>query len=76
VKAENRDRLIEHLKGKGVSASVHYIPNHHYDIYKRFRSDVPATDRVWKKIVTLPLYPDMTDSEIGQVVEAVKGFKN
>lgn len=75
VKADDRDAFIEYLKNNGVSASVHYIPNHHYEMYKKYRADVPVTERVWKKLVTLPLFPDLKEAEIEQVIKAVKGFK-
>ena len=32
------------------------------------------TERVWKEMVTLPLFPDMTEAQVEQVVETVRGF--
>jgi perosamine synthetase len=75
VKVKERDRFIEYLKKNGISSSVHYIPNHHYDIYKKCRANVPVTERVWKQIVTLPLFPDLKDSEIDHIIDTVKGFE-
>lgn len=74
VKVDDRDKFIGYLKNKGISSSVHYIPNHHYKIYKKYRADVPVTEKIWKKLVTLPLFPDLTEEEIDKIVEAVKGF--
>ena len=75
VKVEDRDRLIEYLKEHGISASVHYFPNHLYDMFKEFRTSLPVTEMVWKKIITLPLYPDLTDDQIGMIVETIRKFK-
>ena len=75
VKVEDRDRLIEYLREHGISASVHYFPNHLYDMFKEFRTSLPVTEMVWKKIITLPLYPDLTDDQIGMIVETIRNFK-
>ena len=75
VKAEERDRFIKYLQEHGISASVHYFPNHLYDLFKDYRTFLPVTEHVWKKLVTLPLYPDMTTEEIEKVTETVKRFQ-
>jgi perosamine synthetase len=74
VKLDRRDELIAHLQRRHISAGVHYVPNHLYAIYRGFKADVPVTERVWRRLVTLPLYPAMTDSDVERVVTAVKGF--
>ncbi|MFX0201775.1 MAG: DegT/DnrJ/EryC1/StrS family aminotransferase [Candidatus Hodarchaeota archaeon] len=75
VKVNDRDQFINHLQEHGISASVHYFPNHLYDLFRDFRSSLPVTEEVWKQIATLPLFPDMTDEQIDTVVETVKQFK-
>jgi len=35
---------------------------------------VPATDLVWKRILTLPLFPGLTDQEVEHVIASVRGF--
>ena len=74
VKVPDRDNLIQYLRDHGVSSSVHYTPNHVYKMYKKYEAHVPVTERVAKEIVTLPLFPDMTDAQVEQVVETVRGF--
>lgn len=74
VKVEDRDRFIQHLQDHGISASVHYFPNHLYDLFKDYRSSLPVTENVWKKIVTLPLFPGLTDTDIGRIVDVVRKF--
>jgi perosamine synthetase len=74
IKARSRDALIEYLKEKGISTGVHYIPNHLYDIYKDFRVSLPVAEKVWKKLVTLPLFPDLTASEQAKVINSIKSF--
>ena len=74
VRVANRDAFMAHLQQRDVATSVHYIPNHLYDMYRGYRSDVPVTEREWTKLVTLPLFPDMTDDQVSQVIEAVCSF--
>lgn len=74
VDAAVRDELIGHLLASGVSAGVHYKPLNRYDVFGP-PVRLPVTDRAWRELVTLPLFPDMTDAEFDQVVAAVRGFR-
>lgn len=74
VKLDHRDDLIAHLGRLGIGTGVHYIPSHYYDMYASFRRDLPVTERVWKRIVTLPLFPDLLDEQILRVIEGVRSF--
>lgn len=69
-----RDELITYLANNGVSASVHYIPNHLYRLYKPYYRKLPVTESIWKKIVTLPLFPDLKDTDVDYIIERVKTF--
>lgn len=75
AKVENRDELIHYLNNNGISAGMHYKPLYMYPVYKHIKSHCPVADNVWKKLITLPLYPDMTDTEIDMVINSVKKFK-
>ncbi len=74
VRLDRRDDLIAHLRDRSVSAGVHYLPNHLFALYRGYRADVPVAEQVWKRLVTLPLYPGMTDMDVERVVEEVRGF--
>ncbi len=75
IKAKERDRLNIYLQEKGISTGVHYIPNNHYQMYKNCRGETPVCEEVWTKLLTLPLFPDLTDSEVDMIVERVRRFK-
>jgi len=70
-----RDELIAYLAGREIAASVHYIPNHMYDIYRAYYRKLPIAETIWRKLVTLPLYPDLKDAEVEYVIETVREFK-
>ena len=75
VRVNERDRFVDHMLSNGVSAGVHYKPLTHYPHLFPGKHNVPVTERVWKTMATLPLYPDMTFAEREQVIDTVKSFK-
>jgi len=74
IKAEKRDELNIYLQGKGISTGVHYIPNNHYKMYHPFRGETPISDSIWKKLLTLPLFPDLKDEEVDFIIREIKEF--
>jgi dTDP-4-amino-4,6-dideoxygalactose transaminase len=78
VKLRGLDRtaFLAELRSKGVGASVHFDPPVHtqpwYAERDEYRNvDLPVTDRVAASIVTLPLYPGMTEEQREYVGSAV-----
>jgi perosamine synthetase len=69
-----RDELIEYLASKGIGSGVHYIPNHIQPLFQKYTCELPVTDRVWKEIITLPLFYDMTDADVQTVINSVREF--
>lgn len=74
VPAVHRNRFIDHLLSNGVSAGVHYKPLTHYPHLFPGEHSVPVTEEVWKTLVTIPLFPDMTEGEVSQVIDAIRRF--
>jgi perosamine synthetase len=74
VKVENREDFIAYLAKNGIGSGVHYLPNHHYEMYKKYSADVPITERVWKNIISLPIFPAMTEEDIEKVIQTVKNY--
>ena len=71
-----RDAFIDAMKERNIGTSVHYIPTHHFSAYRGFASDLPATERLAREIVSLPLYPTMSDRDVDDVVAAVRDALN
>ncbi|MCX5809250.1 MAG: DegT/DnrJ/EryC1/StrS aminotransferase family protein [Proteobacteria bacterium] len=69
-----RDEFIDFLKSKGIDSGVHYIPNHLQPFFEKYATELPVTETVWKEIVTLPLYPDMSDDDVDLVISSVLEF--
>ncbi len=74
IKTEKRDELKNYLMDKGITTGVHYYPNHLYDMYKPYYRKLPITEGIWKKLITLPLYPGLAEEELDFVIESIKNF--
>lgn len=74
IRTERRNELHEYLKQNNISTSVHYKPNHLYPIYRECKADCPVVEREWLKLLTLPLYPQMTKIEHEAVVSKIRKF--
>jgi len=73
IRMESRDRFIDYMLAHGVSVGVHYKPLNTYKIFPQTK--LPVTDRVWKTLATLPLFPDMTDEEFSHIIKTIKEYK-
>ncbi len=76
VQVQERDRFRQALEAKGIATGIHYpIPIHlqpacaHYGYTPGM---LPVTEAVMKRIVSLPMYPELTPEKIQVVVDAVK----
>jgi dTDP-4-amino-4,6-dideoxygalactose transaminase len=71
----NRQQCIEALKEQGIGTSVHFIPLHLHPYYRDnfgyAPDDFPKATETYQRIISLPIYPKMTESQIEQVIEAV-----
>lgn len=74
VKNNLRDELMQFLKEHSIDSGVHYIPNHIQPFFKKFKISLPVTEKVWKEILTLPLYYDMSKRDADKIIGAVKSF--
>lgn len=78
ILAENRDKLAEHLKAKGVATGIHYpFPIHLQECYKNLgykKGDFSAAEEMASRTLSLPMYPELTREQIEYVVGCVKEF--
>ncbi len=74
----DRTAFVEELRGRGIGASVHFIPLHlhplHRDMFGYRRGDFPAAEEAYDGAVSLPLYPSLTDGEVDRVCDAVRSI--
>lgn len=74
VKVKKRDELVAYLKENGIAPGVHYYPVHLFPYYVSAQANLPVAESVCQEILSLPLYPDLTESEQDIVITAIKSF--
>ena len=78
ILAEKRDELAEYLKAKEIGYSIYYpMPLHQQKCFEYLgykKGDFPIAERVSKKIIALPIYPEITREEVEYVCETIKKF--
>lgn len=70
-----RDAVFRALLAEGIGVNVHYIPVHLHPYYKEhfgYRGgEYPVAEDAYERLITLPLFPAMTDRDVEDVIEAV-----
>jgi len=78
IRTEQRDNLLDFLKKNGISAGIHYpIPLHLQPVYKHLNhkeGDFPITENSSKEILSLPMFPELTQEQITYICEKIKEF--
>jgi len=69
-----RDELIGRLREENVGTSVHFLPVHLQPYYRARWPHVslPVTETVWRRILSLPLYPLMSEGDVEDVCRALR----
>ncbi|HUS50744.1 MAG TPA: DegT/DnrJ/EryC1/StrS family aminotransferase [Candidatus Paceibacterota bacterium] len=80
IKIKEREKLAEYLKSKEIDTGMHYpipIPLQEAYSYLGYKlGDFPITEQVVNEILSLPIYPELTEEQITYVVEKIKEFKS
>ncbi len=80
VRSRRQAALLAHLKSHGIHALAHYpVPAHLQPAYKGYAPNagmLAETERAAREVVSLPIYPELTQAEQQQVIDAVQAFGN
>ncbi len=72
----DRNHIIKALKAENLGVNVHYIPIHLHSYYHKNygfkKGDFPQSEGVYDTIITLPLFPKMTERDVQDVIEGVR----
>jgi perosamine synthetase len=73
-----RDGLMKHLSENGIMTKVYFPPIHLTHFYRtefgHKDGELPITEKISDQILSLPLYPTLTESEIDYIAEKIEGF--
>lgn len=75
IRAKNRDRLRDYLTKNGIETLIKWeIPNHLQPGLKLDKFKLPLTERLSKEVISLPIYPELTNRQIKYVIKTIKKF--
>ena len=78
IRAERRDELRAHLNAQGVGAEIYYpLPLHMQQCFAYLGhnpEDFPESLRASRETLALPIYPELSESQLQYVVDSIKGF--
>lgn len=72
ILVDRRREVFDELRARGIGVQVHYIPLHHLSRFAgHAHRPLPGTELVGAHVLSLPLFPDLTDDQQDQVVETL-----
>ena len=74
IQCDDREGLAAALREQEIATGVHYYPIHKYSCYQ-CKEVLPTAEAVFPKILTLPVYPDLTDDDVQLVICAIREFQ-
>lgn len=78
IRTAKRDSLAQYLNKNGISTGLHYpIPIHLQEAYKQLdykKGDFPITEKLAQEILSLPMYPELKESEITYIAKSIRNF--
>ena len=77
IEAEDRLGLYNFLRENNIYAQIHYVPCHLMPYYKQFgwkEGDMPNAENYYKKCISLPMYPTLSNEEQEFVIKCVKKY--
>jgi len=73
------DEFFKYMRAASIGVNVHYIPVYRHSYYVRNfgfdPEDFPVTEKVFKRIITLPLYPQMDINDISYICSKIENYK-
>lgn len=75
IQCEDRDGLAEYLAENGIATSVHFKPLSEMTYWKKaVKNPLPVTDKVWLKLLSLPVHNALTDEQLWYIISLVKRY--
>lgn len=75
ARSQYRDKLLAFLRERGITCGVHFMPVHLHPYYRRRQKvRLPMAEKVWREIISLPLFYELTEKQIDYVAAAIKKF--
>jgi dTDP-4-amino-4,6-dideoxygalactose transaminase len=77
IRDGRRRELFEHLRANGIGVQVNYIPVYWHPVYADLgyqRGMCPVAEDYYQEEISLPLFPDLADTDVDRVIDLIRGF--
>ena len=74
LRCKKRDELIDYLKSKKIATTVYIKPLPLHPLYRKYKSNIKNSLKIWKELLTVPTYPNMTKLQFNYVIKHIKEF--
>jgi dTDP-4-amino-4,6-dideoxygalactose transaminase len=74
-----RDKFLDQLRSRGIGAAFHYLPLHLTPMGRRLggqNGDAPVTEQAASRLVRLPFYTGLSETDQDQVIDVVRSFRD
>lgn len=74
IRVPNRAEVFRIMRSRGIGVQVHYVPVHHHTVSRDIElpsGGFPVSDDVYAGLISIPLFPDLTDEQQDYVVEVL-----
>lgn len=68
-----RDQVAEKLDKAGIPTGMHYKPNHLLSLFGNGAVSLPASEKLYRELITLPLHPGLSEADIAEVCSCLAG---
>ena len=73
IQVNNREKFMKNMAKNGIETGIHYNPIHQTKLYTK-KFNLPITEQVGKSIVSIPMHPNLNNSEIDSIISNVNKF--
>ena len=75
IQVEDRRRVFRELRERGIGVQVHYVPVHHHSVSSDItipEEGFASADAAYERLISLPIYPGLSEREQDQVIDALR----
>jgi dTDP-4-amino-4,6-dideoxygalactose transaminase len=74
ILVKDRKKFIKKMLERKIEVGIHYKPVHQMSLYKNNKLKLPITEKIGKEIVSIPIHPNLSNSDIEKIIKSVNEF--
>ena len=73
IRVKNRNSFRKRMNGLGIETGIHYQPIHTFSMYRQ-KNHLPVTDEIGKEIVSIPIHPNLSNTDISKIISSINKY--